>query len=75
MLAAGCCVAGLKRFCDHDLLMSSMATSQIHLFLFWKLPGKAYNASRHLRVSGLVSGLIFQNLGHLIKGGKQILQF
>ena len=66
MLAA-CCLAGLNGIGDHDLLMSSMTASRIRLFLFWKLPGKAYNASRHLRVPGLVSGLIFQNLGHLIE--------
>ena len=54
-------------FCDHNLLMSSMTALRIHLFLFWKLPGKTYNASCHLRVLGLVSDLIFQNLGHLIE--------
>ena len=45
-------------FCDHDLLLS---------LIFNDLPGKVYNARRHLRVLGLVSDLIFQNPGHLIE--------
>ena len=44
-----------------------MMALRIHLFPFWKLSGKAYNASFHLRVSGLVSDLIFQNFKHLME--------
>ena len=67
IVLTACCLAGLNGIGDHSLLMSSMTTSRIRLLLFWKLSGKAYNASCHLRVSGLVSHLIFQNLGCLIE--------
>ena len=62
------CSAGLNEIWPpQSFLISLMTTSQICLYLFWKFPGKVYNASRHLRVLGLVSDLIFQNPGHLIE--------
>ena len=67
IVLATCCLQGWMGFCDDNLLMSLMMALQIHLFMFWKLPGKVYNASRHLRVLGLVSDPFFQNLGHLIE--------
>ena len=62
------CSAGLNEILPpQSFLMSLMTTLQICLYLFWKFPGKVYNASHHLRVLGLVSDLIFQNPGHLIE--------
>ena len=67
IVLATCCLAGLNRILWPQSFNVWMTALRICLFLFWKLPGKAYNASCHLRVSGLVSDLIFQNLGHLIE--------
>ena len=67
IVLATCCLAGLNRILWPQSFNVLVTALRICLFLFWKLPLKAYNASCHLRVSGLVSDLIFQNLGHLIK--------